>query len=105
MIFADAEVSYIRFVHIHSFVQDDESAYGFTVLLRGNAGYLHVFYAFQLIEELFYLAGIDIFTTADNHVLDASCDAVIAVLVLYSKVSRVQKAVLINDFGCGFRVL
>ena len=39
-----------------------------------------------------------------NHVLDASCDAVIAVLVLYSKVSRVQEAVLINDFGCGLDV-
>ena len=91
-------------MHIHSFVQDDESAYGFTVFLRGNTGYLHVFYAFQLIEELFYLAGIDIFTTADNHVLDASCDAVIAVLVLHSKVSRVQETVLVNDFGRGFRV-
>ncbi len=91
-------------MHIHSFVQDDESAYGFTVLFRRNTGYLHIFYAFQLIEELFYFARINILTTADNHVLDAPCDAVIAVLVLYSKVSRVQEAVLVNDFGCSFRV-
>ena len=58
-----------------------------------------------MIEKLFDFARIDIFTAADNHVFDASGDAVVAVFVFYTQVSGVQETVLVDDLGCGLRIL
>lgn len=87
--FPNAEVAYIRLVQVCSFVLDDECADRLAVLFGGNTGYLHVFYAFQLLEELFDFARIDILPAAYNHILDASGDAVVAVFVFYTQVAGV----------------
>ena len=92
-------------MHVHSFVQDDESAYGFTVLFGGDAGHLHIFHTFQLVEEFFYLTRVDVLTAPDNHVFDASCDAVVAILILHSEITGMQEPVPVDDFGCGFGIL
>ena len=59
-------------------VQDAEFSAG------SLARYLHIFYAGQLVQEFLYFSRIDVFSAADNHVLDASCDAVISLLILYT---------------------
>ena len=48
----------------------------------------------DVVEELFDLARIDVFTATDNHVLDTARDTVETVLVLHTKVTGMQEAVL-----------
>lgn len=97
---AAAVVSNFIVGHFNSVVEDDEGADFFAVFFGGDADDLNVFYAVFFIEEVFYFAGIDVFASADNHVLDAAGDAVVAVGVLDAEVAAVEPAVGVDDFGC-----
>ena len=66
---------------------------------------MHILHTFQFVEELFNLSRIDIFATTDNHIFDASGDAVIAVFIFHAKVTGVKETVLVDYFGCGFGFL
>lgn len=75
------EVTNVRFMHFHPFLQDDKSTNRFTIFLRGNPCYLNILYSIKFIKEFFDFTWIDIFTTTNNHILDTSCDPVISVLI------------------------
>ena len=92
-------------MYIRSFLQYNESTYFFAIFLRWNACHLHILHTFQFVKELFNLSRIDIFATTDNHIFDASGDAVIAVFIFHAKVTGVKETVLVDYFGCGLRIL
>ena len=75
------EVTNVRLMHFHPFLQDDKSTNRFTILLRGNPRYLNILYSIKFIKEFFDFTWIDIFTTTNNHILDTPCDPVISVLI------------------------
>ena len=58
-----------------------------------------------MIQELLDLAWVDVLTTADNHILDTTGNAVESLLVLHAQVARVQIAVLVYHLGRGCGVL
>ena len=71
----------------------DERADDLAVLRVGHAHDLDVLDAGHRVEELLDLARVDVLPAADDHVLDAPGDAVVAVLVDGAQVARVQPAV------------
>ena len=92
-------------MHVHTLVQDDESAHSLAVLLGRNACHLHVLHAGQLVEELFNFSRINVFASTDNHVLDTSGNAVISIFILYAQVARVQESVFVYHFCRSFGIL
>src|SRR5690606_5619065 len=70
----------------------------FTVLLVRNTGYLHLFNGGVSVEELFDLFRVDVFTTADHHVLDAAHDLDVTILVHGGQVAGVHPAGVVDGF-------
>ena len=58
-----------------------------------------------MVEELLNLAWVDVLTTANNHILDTTCNLVESLFVLHAQVARVQIAVLVYHLGSGCWVL
>ena len=103
--FSAAEVFHYVVGHRRALLQDDERADLFAIFLRRHAGYLHIFHARQVVKELFQFARVDVLATPDNHVFDATRDAVIALLVFHAQVAAMQEAVLVDNLGGRFRIL
>ena len=57
------------FRHGDAFVQDDKGSHFLPVFLGGNGSDLHIFHAFQVIEEFLQLTGVDVFSSPDNQSL------------------------------------
>src|SRR5690606_33342208 len=77
----------------------------FTVLLVRNTGYLHLFNGGVSVEELFDLFRVDVFTTADHHVLDAAHDLDVTILVHGRQVAGVHPAGIVDGFPGLFLVV
>ena len=100
-----AEVLDDIFRHGDAFVQDDKGSHFLSVFLGWNGSDLYIFHPFQVIEEFLQFTRIDILSSPDNHVLDASGDAVVAMFVFHAQVATVQEAVFVDDLGRGCRVV
>lgn len=58
-----------------------------------------------MIEELLDLAGIDVLAAANDHILDATRDAVVALFILDAQVATVKEAILVDYLGGGLGVV
>ncbi|OAV75112.1 hypothetical protein Barb7_01313 [Bacteroidales bacterium Barb7] len=101
---AAAKVFHLLFRQGRAFSGNDEGTDFLAVFSGGDGGNLYVLHAFKVVEKLLYLAGIDVFASAYNHVFDATRDAIVACLVLDAQVAAVQPAVGVDNLGGGLRV-
>ena len=83
-------------------MKDDKSTCDFAIFFIFYSSNLNIFDLWHINQEFFQFTRINIFSTTNNHILDTACNAIVSVFALYTKVSRVQKSVFINDFSCGF---
>ena len=86
--------------HTFAILEDYASHNFLAVFFVGNANDLHVANLGTSIDEFFDFLGINVFTATNDHILEASCDAIIAVFVSASEVARMEPTVGI-DSRCG----
>src|SRR5262249_9314030 len=87
-----AEGANFLFARAHAGAQLDPGANLLAIAIVGDADHLHVLDLRMAIEEFLNLARIDVFATADDHVLDAADDVAIALRIDGSEVAGVHPA-------------
>lgn len=98
-----AEIFHLFLRSRHTIVKDDKGTHFLSIFLGRNSGYLHVFHAGEMIEELLQLTWIDILASTDNHILDTAGDTEVSILITNAQVAGMQEAILVDRFiGSGF---
>ena len=73
--------------------------YFFAVFAAGNTHNLHVQHSGHAQQEFFHFAGVDVFATANDHVLDAPGHPQVAVFIHNAKVAGMQPAIGADGLG------